>query len=182
MSISDDVPAHLQRCNDYLRPYTNAHGLSLRDARWDSGNLTATIQLFLLSSMARRQVLPHHGLRRAVSCSRSGRPSLSPMAGSAKPGHGSISSACRACIGSSWPPSPTTTQHSLPGGPLRPYLGRTLTGWIAPAWPGAHNILTQCGPTANPYDTDGNGIIIDTFNGAGVDNVLYPHRILVATK
>ena len=30
-----------------------------------------------------------------------------------------------------------TQQHSLPGGPLRPYLGRTFTGWIAPAWPGA---------------------------------------------
>src|SRR6202162_1813424 len=35
------------------------------------------------------------------------------------------------------PPSPTAAQHSLPGGPLRPYLGRTFTGWIAPAWPGA---------------------------------------------
>jgi hypothetical protein len=31
------------------------------------------------------------------------------------------------------PPSPTAAQHSLPGGPLRPYLGRTFTGWIAPA-------------------------------------------------
>ena len=59
------------------------------------------------------------------------------MAGSAKPRHGSISSTRRACIGSSCPPSPTTTKHSLPGGPLRPYLGRTFTGWIAPAWPGA---------------------------------------------
>src|SRR6202040_2181726 len=35
------------------------------------------------------------------------------------------------------PPSPTAPQHSLPGGPLRPCLGRTFTGWIAPAWPGA---------------------------------------------
>src|SRR6516165_4101513 len=26
------------------------------------------------------------------------------------------------------------TQHSLPGGPLRPYPGRTCTGWIAPAF------------------------------------------------
>jgi hypothetical protein len=31
------------------------------------------------------------------------------------------------------PPSPTAAQHSLPGGPLRPYLGRTFTGWVAPA-------------------------------------------------
>jgi hypothetical protein len=37
-------------------------------------------------------------------------------------------------------PSPTTTQHSLPSGPLRPYLGRTFTGWIAPTWPGARKI------------------------------------------
>src|SRR5215813_4562247 len=29
------------------------------------------------------------------------------------------------------------TQHSLPGGPLRPYLGRTLHRLIAPALPGA---------------------------------------------
>src|SRR5271168_1251970 len=34
-------------------------------------------------------------------------------------------------------PSPTPTQHSLPGGPLRPYLGRTSTGWKAPASPDA---------------------------------------------
>src|SRR5215472_14739670 len=54
-----------------------------------------------------------------------------------------FSSARRACIGSSCPPSPTTTQHSLPGGPLRPYLGRTFTGWIAPAWPGARASLTK---------------------------------------
>jgi len=49
------------------------------------------------------------------------------------------------------------------------------------AWNIAHgNMLTQCGTAASAYDTDGNGIIIDTFNGAGVDNVLYPHRTLVA--
>jgi parallel beta-helix repeat protein len=44
------------------------------------------------------------------------------------------------------------------------------------------NILSQCGTAANPFDTDGNGIIIDTFNGAGVDDVLYPHRTLVANN
>jgi hypothetical protein len=36
--------------------------------------------------------------------------------------------------------SPTPTQRSLPGGPLRPYLGGTFTGWTAPAWPGAREI------------------------------------------
>ena len=55
-------------------------------------------------TLVREQVLPHHGLRQAVSSSRSGRPSLSPIAGSAKPGHGSISSVRRACIGSSLTP------------------------------------------------------------------------------
>ena len=42
------------------------------------------------------------------------------------------------------------------------------------------NMLTKCGNASNPYDTDGNGIIMDTFNGAGVDNVLYPNQTLVA--
>src|SRR5258708_15013808 len=35
------------------------------------------------------------------------------------------------------PPSPTAAQHSLPAGPLRPYLGRTFTASTAPAWPRA---------------------------------------------
>ena len=35
------------------------------------------------------------------------------------------------------PPSPATTQHSLQGGSLLPYPGRTFTGWTAPASPGA---------------------------------------------
>jgi len=34
-------------------------------------------------------------------------------------------------------PSPTKTQHSLLGGPLRPYPGGTSTRWNAPASPGA---------------------------------------------
>jgi hypothetical protein len=57
--------------------------------------------------------------------------------------------------------------------------------YIAPyhqviGWNIAHdNILMACGNASNPYDTDGNGIIIDTFNGSGVDNVLYPDRTLV---
>jgi hypothetical protein len=38
-------------------------------------------------------------------------------------------------VDASCSPSPTTTQHSLPSGPLRPF-----TGWIAPTWPGARKI------------------------------------------
>jgi hypothetical protein len=37
----------------------------------------------------------------------------------------------------SHPPSPTTAQHSLPGGALPPYRGRSFTGKIAPASPDA---------------------------------------------
>jgi len=51
------------------------------------------------------------------------------------------------------------------------------------AWNIAHdNILTQCGTASNPYDTDGNGIIIDTFNNAGSTNVDYPYQTLVANN
>src|SRR5215218_5426885 len=35
-------------------------------------------------------------------------------------------------------PSPTPTQHLLPGGPLRPYPCRSSTSWNAPASPDAH--------------------------------------------
>ena len=44
------------------------------------------------------------------------------------------------------------------------------------------NALTQCGHAGAPYDTDGNGIIIDTFNGSGVDDRLYPNETLVANN
>jgi parallel beta-helix repeat protein len=45
-----------------------------------------------------------------------------------------------------------------------------------------NNIINQCGTAANPYDTDGNGIIIDTFNNAGSTNVVYPYQTLVANN
>ena len=49
------------------------------------------------------------------------------------------------------------------------------------AWNVVHdNIITACGSASNPYNTDGNGIIIDTFNGDGVDNVTYPYQTLVS--
>ena len=44
------------------------------------------------------------------------------------------------------------------------------------------NIINQCGTASNPYDTDGNGIIIDTFNNAGSTNVDYPYQTLVANN
>jgi parallel beta-helix repeat protein len=45
-----------------------------------------------------------------------------------------------------------------------------------------NNIINQCGTASNPYDTDGNGIIIDTFNNAGSTNMNYPYQTLVANN
>ena len=42
------------------------------------------------------------------------------------------------------------------------------------------NFIKSCGTATNPYNTDGNGIILDTFDGVGVDNVLFPEQSLVA--
>ena len=42
------------------------------------------------------------------------------------------------------------------------------------------NIMTACGNSSNPYDTDGNGVIMDTFNNAGAGNVIYPFQSLVS--
>jgi parallel beta-helix repeat protein len=51
------------------------------------------------------------------------------------------------------------------------------------AWNITHdNMLTRCGNASNRYDTDGNGIIMDTFNGSGVDDVWYPNQTLVANN
>jgi len=49
------------------------------------------------------------------------------------------------------------------------------------AWNVSHdNQLTTCGTAANPSNTDGNGIILDTFNDAGGNSVIYPYQSLVA--
>jgi hypothetical protein len=42
------------------------------------------------------------------------------------------------------------------------------------------NATTSCGTPTNPYDTDGNNIIIDTLNNAGSTNVVYPGSVLIA--
>jgi parallel beta-helix repeat protein len=44
------------------------------------------------------------------------------------------------------------------------------------------NALIQCGHEAAAYDTDGNGTIIDTFNGSGAEGRLYPYQTLVANN
>jgi hypothetical protein len=42
-----------------------------------------------------------------------------------------------------------------------------------------NNATTSCGTAQNPYDTDGNDIILDTLNNAGSTNVVYPGSVLV---
>ena len=42
------------------------------------------------------------------------------------------------------------------------------------------NFIKRCGTLANPYNTDGNGIIMDVFNNSGGTNVVYPYKTLIA--
>src|SRR5215831_8091123 len=43
----------------------------------------------------------------------------------------------------SHPPSPTTTQHSLPGGALQPYRGRSFTDRTTSASPDAPELMVR---------------------------------------
>jgi hypothetical protein len=43
-----------------------------------------------------------------------------------------------------------------------------------------NNALTQCGNASNPYDTDGNGIIMDTFGMRNGNSIEYVNQTLVA--
>ena len=51
----------------------------------------------------------------------------------------------------SQPPSPTPTQHSLPGDALPSYPGRTSTGWNTPASPGAQEEAARTGKPARRF-------------------------------
>jgi len=44
----------------------------------------------------------------------------------------------------------------------------------------SNNATTGCGTPANPYDTDGNNIIVDTLDNSGGTGVTYPGSVLVA--
>src|ERR1700720_530187 len=46
-------------------------------------------------------------------------------------------------VSASHPPAPTTAQHSLPGGALPPYRGRSFTGWNASASPDAPELKNR---------------------------------------
>jgi parallel beta-helix repeat protein len=43
------------------------------------------------------------------------------------------------------------------------------------------NMLTECGNATSPYDTDGNGIIMDNFNNNST-GIAYPYQTLVANN
>jgi parallel beta-helix repeat protein len=43
-----------------------------------------------------------------------------------------------------------------------------------------NNALTQCGNATNPYDTDGNGIIMDTFSNRHGNSIEYINQTLIA--
>jgi len=45
-----------------------------------------------------------------------------------------------------------------------------------------NNTLTQCGTASNPYNTDGNGIIFDTWDGSGTTFGPYAGSALAATE
>src|SRR5262249_38753703 len=58
----------------------------------------------------------------------------------------------------SHPPSPTTAQHSLPGGALPPYRGRSFTGRNASASPDAPELEVRIQfPPAGSLQTCGSG-------------------------
>jgi len=76
-------------------------------------------------------------------------------------------------VGAKATPNYTSTAADLQWAPFHQVVSWNIT---------YDNEITQCGNASNPYDTDGNGIIMDTFNGAGVDNVLYPNQTLVANN
>src|SRR5438874_5806737 len=75
----------------------------------------------------------------------------------------------------SHPPSPTTAQHSLPGGALPPYRGRSFTGGIASASPDAPELKVRIHspPAASPMrtspDPPGNRHILCHLVRAGSD-------------
>ena len=73
----------------------------------------------------------------------------------------------------SHPPSPTTAQHSLPGGALPPYRGRSFTGRIASASPDAPEptgaaVATLVGHTAPvravAFSPDGNHVLTGSLD------------------
>src|SRR6202045_3170786 len=76
----------------------------------------------------------------------------------------------------SHPPSPTTAQHSLPGGALPPYRGRSFTGRIASASPDAPEpeLLEQGSALCRRHRILPRPAV---FSGDGVGNTVRPGRL-----
>src|SRR6266403_995595 len=76
----------------------------------------------------------------------------------------------------SHPPSPTTAQHSLPGGALPPYRGRSFTGRIASASPDAPEVEFLWGsgwhPTVLAMTTAQNDYAFETVHATADGLVL----------
>ena len=70
----------------------------------------------------------------------------------------------RIAVYASQSPSPTPTQHSLPGGPLRPYPCRSSTGWNTPASPDA------------PQAPDSTGFLPDPCNKVAPSSIRFERQ------
>src|ERR1700736_2782218 len=78
----------------------------------------------------------------------------------------------------SHPPSPTTAQHSLPGGALPPYRGRSFTGRIASASPDAPEpeVRIHLPPAVSPVRTTGSGATFAMGRVARLEMILRSKR------
>jgi parallel beta-helix repeat protein len=68
-------------------------------------------------------------------------------------------------------PDYTPTANDLTWAPFHQVIG----------WNAVHgNFVKSCGTAASAYNTDGNGIILDTFNGSNAGDIVFPEQSLVA--
>jgi hypothetical protein len=77
--------------------------------------------------------------------------------------------------------APTSDDQTNPN----PLIGSFVTGSSffhnAVEWDVVYdNALTRCGSAGSPYDTDGNGTIMDSFSTLNGNTVSYPNKTLVA--
>ena len=87
----------------------------------------------------------------------------------------------------SHPPSPTTAQHSLPGGALPPYRGRSFTGRIASASPDAPEleVRTQSPPAASHQRTGLGELRLTQFRASAgllTSSTASMHPVVVAPR
>jgi hypothetical protein len=77
--------------------------------------------------------------------------------------------------------APTSDDQESPSPLVGSFVGGGSFFHNVVAWNVVYaNALTSCGSAGSPSDTDGNDIIMDTFNNAGSTDVAYPNPTLVA--